>query len=44
MVNFGNFLKTWSLQSNSITRQVTFNITKIGENAKIEKKQMRHFE
>ena len=39
MVNFGEFLKTWSLQSNNVTRQVTFNRTKI--NGKF---QMRHFE
>ena len=32
----GEFLKTWSLRSNSVTRQVTFNWTKIGENAKIQ--------
>ena len=25
MVHFGDFLKTWSLQSNSVTRLVTFN-------------------
>ena len=30
MVNFGDFLRTWSLQSNSVTRQVTFKRTKIG--------------
>ena len=30
MVNFGEFLKTWSLRSNSVTKQVTFNRTKIG--------------
>ena len=30
MVNFGEFLKTWSLRSNSVTRQVIFNGTKIG--------------
>ena len=36
MVNFGEFLKIWSLLSNSVTRQVNFNWTKIGENAKIE--------
>ena len=30
MVNFGEFLKTWSLRSNSVTRQVSFNRTKIG--------------
>ena len=28
MVNFGEFLKTWSLLSNSVTRQVTFYWTK----------------
>ena len=33
---FGEFLKIWSLRSNSVTRQVNFNWTKIGENAKIE--------
>ena len=26
----GEFLKTWSLRSNSVTRQVTFDKTKIG--------------
>ena len=30
MVQFGEFLKTWSLRSNSVTRQVSFNSTKIG--------------
>ena len=30
IVHFGEFLKIWSLRSNSITRQVTFNRTKIG--------------
>ena len=30
MVIFGEFLKTWSLQSNSVTRQVTLNKTQIG--------------
>ena len=30
MVNFGEFLKTWSLRSNSVTRQVSFYRTKIG--------------
>ena len=29
MVHFGEFFKTWSLRSNSVTRQVTFNRTKI---------------
>ena len=31
MVHFDEFLKTWSLRSNSVTRQVSFNKTKIGE-------------
>ena len=30
MVNFDEFLKTWSLRANSVTRQVTFNRSKIG--------------
>ena len=30
IVHSGEFLKTWSLRTNSVTRQVTFNITKIG--------------
>ena len=30
---FGEFLKTWSLRSNSVTRQITFNRTKISRNA-----------
>ena len=30
MVQFGEFLKIWSLRSNSVTRQVSFNRTKIG--------------
>ena len=29
-VHFGEFLKTWSLRSNSVTRQVSFDRTKIG--------------
>ena len=40
MVHFGEFLKTWSLRSNSVTRQVSFDRTKIGEkcqNSKIQK-------
>ena len=42
MVHFGEFLKTWSLRSNSVTRQVTFKRTKNWwkipkENTKIEK-------
>jgi len=31
IVYFGEFLKTWSLRSNSVTGQVNFNRTKIGE-------------
>ena len=30
MAHFGEFLKTWSLLSNSVTRQVSFSTTKIG--------------
>ena len=30
MVHLGEFLKTWSWRSNSVTRQVSFNRTKIG--------------
>ena len=37
MVHFGDFLKAWSLRSNSVTRQVNFNRTKIGGNTKIQK-------
>ena len=33
---FGEFFKTLSLRSNSVTRHVTFNRTKIGGNAKIQ--------
>ena len=42
MVNFGEFLKTWSLRSNSVTRQVNFNRTKIGGKCQNSKIQMRH--
>ena len=38
---FGEFLKTWSLRSNIVTRQVNFNRTKLAKNAKI---QIQHFE
>ena len=34
MVNFGELLKTWSLQSNNVTRQITFNWKKVDKNAK----------
>ena len=30
MLQFGEFLKTWSLRSNSVTRHVSFNRTKTG--------------
>ena len=43
MVHFGQFLKTWSLLSNSVTRQVSFNRTKIGGKCQNSKIQMRHF-
>ena len=33
MVHFDEFLKTWSFWPNSVTRQASFNMTKIGENA-----------
>ena len=33
---FWRLLKTWNLRSKGATRQVIFNKTKIGENAKIE--------
>ena len=35
ILNFGEFLKNWSLGSNIITRVVNFNRTKIGENCQI---------
>ena len=44
MVQFGEFLKTYSLRSNSATRQVTFNMTKSGGKYLNSKIQMRHFE
>ena len=40
---FGEFLENWSLRSNSVTRQVNFNQTKIGEKCQCLKIQMRHF-
>ena len=43
MVHFGEFLKTWILLSNSVTRQVSFNWTKIGGKCQNTKIQMRHF-
>ena len=44
MVHFGEFLKTWSLRSNSVTRQVNFIRTKIGGKCQNWKIQMGHFE
>ena len=44
MVHLGEFLKNWSLRSNSVTRQVSFNRTKIGGKCQNWKIQMRHFE
>ena len=44
MVHFAEFLKTWSLRSNSVTRQVSFNRTKIGGQCQNSKIQMWHFE
>ena len=43
MVNFDEFLKIWSLRSNSVTRQVNFNWTKIGGKWQNSKIQMRYF-
>ena len=43
MVHFGEFLKTWSLRSNRVTRQVNSNKTKIGEKRQIWRTRMRHF-
>ena len=43
MVHFGDFLKTWSLRSNRVTRQVSFNRSKIGWKCQNWKIQMRHF-
>ena len=43
MVHFGEILKTWSLRSNSVTRQVSFNRTKIGGKCQNQKIQLRHF-
>ena len=43
MVNFDEFMKTWSLRSNSVTRQVSFNRTKIGGKCQNSKVQMWQF-
>ena len=44
IVNFGEFLKTWNMRSNSVTRQVNFNRTKISGKCKNWKTQMWHFD
>ena len=41
---FAEFLKTWSLRSNSVTRQISFDKTKIGGKCQNSKIHMRHFE
>ena len=43
MVNLDEFLKTWSLRSNSVTRQVNFNRTKISKKCQNSKIQIQHF-
>ena len=43
MVHFDEFLKTWSLWSNRITRHVSFNSTKIGGKCQNLNIQTRHF-
>ena len=43
MVHFGEFLKSWSLRSNRVTRQISFNRSKIGGKCQNWKIQMRHF-
>ena len=43
IVNFGDFLKTWNLLSNCVTRQVSFNRTKIDEKCQNSKIPIRHF-
>ena len=40
---FGEFLKIWSLRSNSVTRQVSFKSTKMGGKCQNKKNQMRLF-
>ena len=42
MVQFGEFLKTQSLRSNRVTRQVSFNRSKIGGKCQNWKIQIRH--
>ena len=40
---FGKFMKTWRLQSNSITKQANFSLTNNGGKCQNWKTQMRHF-
>ena len=44
MIHFGEFLKTWSLLSNNVTRHVIFKRTQIGGKCHDSKIQMRHFQ
>ena len=44
IVHYGEFLKICSLRSNSVTRQVSFNRTKIGGKCQNSILQMRYFE
>ena len=43
MVHFGEFLKTWSLRSNRVTRQISFNRSKIGGKCQNSNIPMGHF-
>ena len=43
IVDFGEFLKTWSLLSKSVTRHFNFNRTNIGGKCQNTKIEMRHF-
>ena len=44
MVNFGEFLKTCSLLSYNVTKQINFNRAKIDGKCQYSEVQMRHFE
>ena len=43
IVHFGEFMKTQSLRSNSVSRQVNFERTKIGKKCQNSKSKMSHF-
>ena len=43
MVHFGEFLKIWSLRSNRVTRQISFNRSKIGGKCQNSNIPMGHF-